>query len=183
MTLTPVGQFQTVVNVNGTERVNTTQSDDQTYNITESLGADIQVNGVTEGSFTQTSDSVYNVQTSDTSIINRSATLKAPDSSSYASELLFETGSSIPITKLEYTITDRYGTGSGGVTTLESENGKIDKAASNVDEIETVSGTIQNPSFTEIHLRVYDETYEGTGDITVTLDVSNVNIDASVTQS
>jgi len=64
MALTPVGQFQTVVNVNGNERINTTQADDQTYNITESLGADIQVNGTTEGSFSQTSDSTYNVDVS-----------------------------------------------------------------------------------------------------------------------
>jgi len=61
MGLTPIGEYLTTINVNGTQRVDTVQTGDETFNITESLGADIQVNGTTEGSFTQTSDSTYNV--------------------------------------------------------------------------------------------------------------------------
>jgi len=64
MVLRKVGEFQTTINVNGNQKVSTTQSSDKTYNLSESFTTDIQVNGSTQQSFSQTSDSTYNVNTS-----------------------------------------------------------------------------------------------------------------------
>lgn len=110
--------LDTIINVNGTEKVNTGQTTDQTYNITEELGADIQVNGTQEGSFTQTSDSTYNVDTN------------PPDTFSYDTKKFInsENGDGNIISSTE----DLYTINSGGLfyiraeTTYFGDNGRYE---------------------------------------------------------
>ena len=61
-----LAKYNTIVNVNGTERINQIQSDDATYDLTESFNTQVKVNGGNEGSWTQSSDSVYDVSASAT---------------------------------------------------------------------------------------------------------------------
>jgi hypothetical protein len=64
MVLQKLGEYYTTINVNGNQKVSTTQADDATYNITDNQSVDINVNGAGIGSFTQTNGGTYDISTS-----------------------------------------------------------------------------------------------------------------------
>ena len=176
MVLQKVGEFQTTVNVNGEEKVSTLQSSDKTYNLSESFTTDIKVNGTTRDTYTQTNNSTYNISTSNTATISTGASLDDGQSTT-----LFNTASSIPIVKVDWSVTDKYGLGSGGYSAITSDDGNIGYVSS-FSEPQTETGVDNNPSYSRIGFEVDEDSGSGECSVTITVDISELNVGTSVSQ-
>ena len=137
---------------------------------------EIQVNGTTEGNFTQVNDSVYDVSVSDNPrVVSQGSTF------SETTFQIVKTGGSISIGKIDWYLAVTSGTGSGGFATLDSENGtEVSVDDGSFGGTNTESGTITNPSFSNLSYFNDDNVGEVEYDIKEYLNGIDTNLSYSV---